>query len=193
MITEAQYAAYLEELRARFPRLRVVNKAESPFCKALDVALRVVTGGGQSTFMTRYVTTIRSRIYVPSDWSGRPPAERYCVMRHEAVHLAQFRRYGLVGMTLIYVLLPVPLGFAAGRAWIEWQAYRETVVATWQVYGRDAARGSTLRAEILRRFTGPDYGWMWLRGRTIDGALERLLTQLETHPPPPLSSIEPTP
>ncbi len=154
--------------------------------------LRVVTGGGQSTFMTRYVTTIGARIYLPSEWADRSPADRYCVMRHEAVHLAQFRRFGLVGMTLIYVLLPLPFGFAAGRAWIEWEAYKETLVAIWQVHGPDAARSDALRADIRRRFTGPDYGWMWLRGRTIERAIARQLTHLERTPPPPLEGGDAT-
>ncbi len=183
MIDEAQYAAYLEELRARFPRLRLIDKGESAMCKAIDALLRVVTLGGQSVFMTRYVTTIGSRIYLPSEWIARPPVDRYCVMRHEAVHLEQFRRYGLIGMTLLYVLFPIPLGFAAGRAWLEWEAYRETVRATWEIHGQDAARAPGFRDEIVRRFTGPDYGWMWLRGTTVDKALRRLLSELETtHP-----------
>jgi len=190
VITEAHYEAYMAGLQRDFPKLVVIDKADSAFCRALDVALRGLTFGGQSRFMTHYVTTIGARIYVPSTWSERPAAERYCVMRHEAVHLAQFRRLGLVGMALVYVLLPIPAGFAAGRAWIEWEAYRETVIATWQVHGPEVARGDRLRDEIIRRFTGPDYGWMWLRGRTIGRALERLLTELEASPPPALTVVE---
>ena len=186
MIDEAGYDAYLDTLRARFPRLRLIDKGQSRLCKVIDGALRVLTAGGQARFMTAYVTTIGARIYLPSEWSTRSPADRYCVMRHEAVHLAQFRRLGLVGMTLLYVLLPLPVGFAAGRAWIEWEAYRETVIATWQVHGREAAASTALKADIVRRFTGPDYGWMWLRGKTIEGALERLLSELDTTPPPAL-------
>ncbi len=191
MITEADYDAYLDALRARFPRFRVIDKSDSPLCRAIDGVLRVLTAGGQSTFMSHYVTTIGARIYTPANWPARPPAQRYCVMRHEAVHLAQFRRFGMVGMTLLYVLLPLPAVFAAGRAWIEWEAYRETVIATWQVYGPDTARSESLRADIRRRFTGPDYGWMWVRGRTIDAALDRLLAELEASPPPELDLTTP--
>ena len=76
MIDEAQYAAYLEGLQARFPRFRLIDKADSPTCKAIDAVLRVVTLGGQSTFMTRYVTTIGARIYLPTEWPDRPAADR---------------------------------------------------------------------------------------------------------------------
>ena len=109
-------------------------------------------------------------------------------MRHEAVHLAQFRRFGLLGMTFLYLLFPLPMGFAGGRAWIEWEAYRETVIATWQVYGREAAHDPSFRADLRRRFTGPDYGWMWIAGGTIDRALDRLLEALDEAPPEALSS-----
>ena len=186
MIDDERYARYLTTLRARYPRFRLIDKADSPLCRVIDRVLKVVTAGGQSRFMTDYVTTIGGRVYLPSTWSSRPVAARYCVMRHEAVHLAQFERLGLVGMSALYVLLPLPFGFAAGRAWIEWEAYRETVIATWQVYGRQAAVCPQLRADIVRRFTGPDYGWMWLRGKTIEAALDRLLMELEVAPPAPL-------
>jgi hypothetical protein len=48
---------------------------------------------------------------------------------------------------------------AWGRARIEWEAYVETIRATAEVFGLEAAR--RLEAEIVRRFVGPDYGWMW--------------------------------
>jgi hypothetical protein len=191
VITEADYQTYLETLRQRFPRFKVIPKSESRLNGLIDRALRLVTAGGQSSYMSHYVTTLGARIYTPTNWDERPSSVRYCVMRHEAVHIAQFKRYGWVGMTLLYVLLPLPFGFAAGRAWLEWEAYKETVIATWQVAGRDAARSDALRADIVRRFTGPDYGWMWLRGRTIERALTRHLMALEACPPEPLDAPGP--
>lgn len=188
MITEADYDAYLVSLRERFPSFKVIPKAESRLNRLIDRVLRVLTAGGQSSYMSQYVTTLGSRIYTPANWATRPPSVRYCVMRHEAVHIAQFKRYGWLGMTLLYVLLPLPFGFAAGRAWLEWEAYKETIIATWQVAGPDAARSQALRDDIVRRFTGPDYGWMWLRGKTIEDAVTRFLLTLEASPPEPLSS-----
>ena len=191
MITEADYEAYLDSLRERYPDFRVIAKAKSPLNQAIDKVLRLLTFGGQSTYLSHYVTTLGARIYTPEDWERRPPKVRYSIMRHEAVHIAQFKRYGWLGMSLLYTLLPLPFGFAAGRAWLEWQAYRETIIATWQIDGSDAARSQVLREEIIKRFTGPDYGWMWLRAKTIEGALDRLLKALEADPPETLKRPHP--
>ena len=153
--------AYLAELRKEFPRLRVVEKRASRFSRAIDGALRVVTLGRQSTYMTRYVTTIGSTIYVPASWGERSDDDRYVTLRHEAVHLRQFRRYGLVAMTFLYLVPIVPLGLALGRARLEWEAYAETLRAVAETHGPAAAADPALHDRIVRQFTTGAYGWMW--------------------------------
>jgi len=128
--------------------------------------------------MTRYVTTIGQRIYLPTSWAGRDETDKVITLRHEAVHLRQFRRYTLVGMSLIYLLPILPLGLAWGRARLEWEAYAETFRATAELKGEDAARAPALRAHVVKQFVGPAYGWMWpFRGtvnRWIDTELAKL-------------------
>lgn len=169
---------YLEELRAEIPGLRVIEKARDPFSQIVDVALRAITLGGQREYMTRYVTTIGRTIYLPVGWTDRTPTSRYVTLRHEAVHLRQFRRYGLVGTALVYLLPWLPLGLAWGRARLEWEAYAETLRATRDVHGLEAARDPGLRASIVRQFTGPAYGWMWPFPKTVNGWIDRLLAEL---------------
>jgi hypothetical protein len=170
---------YLEELRAEFPRLRVIEKARSPFSRLIDIALRIVTLGGQRHFLTRYVTTIGTTIYLPEGWERRSPESRYVTLRHEAVHLRQFRRYGLVGTALLYLLPVLPLGLAYGRARLEWEAYAETLRATREVFGRDAAHDHELHTHIVRQFTGPAYGWMWPFPCVVRRWIDRALGELE--------------
>ncbi|MCA9516055.1 MAG: hypothetical protein KC635_14020 [Myxococcales bacterium] len=181
----------MAELEARWRGFRVLSKPESPFCRAVDKALRVLSFGQMRTFLTRYITTFGRRIYVPSDWDRLPAGERYCILRHEAVHVRQFRRLTWPGMTLVYLLLPLPVGLAAGRALLEWQGYRETLVSHFQVYGDDPRHFSRLKTDIVRRFTGPDYLWMWLPGRMVARAIDRTLEQLRAAPPPPLDGPPP--
>lgn len=183
---EALYAELVAQIEARYPGLRVLKKSDSRFCRFLDKVLKVITFGGQDRFLDTYVTTFGRRIYVPDSWMELPPGDRYCILRHEAVHVRQFRRLTWPGMFLLYLLLPLPTLFAGGRAWLEWQAYRETFRATWQLHGEARARSSALRAGIVRRFTGPDYAWMWVRGRTIERAIDRQLARLDADPPPAL-------
>ncbi|MEO0324207.1 MAG: hypothetical protein AAF447_14700 [Myxococcota bacterium] len=170
---------YVAELRREFPQLRVISKGEDPLSRAIDAALRVLTFGGQSAYMTRYVTTLGQTIYVPADWHARPARERYCVLRHEAVHLRQFRRFGWLGMSFLYLLPLLPLGLAWGRARLEWQAYAETFRAHAEVYGVEAARGPGLRAHVRSQFTGPAYGWMWPFAAQVDRWIDEVLEGLE--------------
>jgi hypothetical protein len=169
---------YLDELRREFNGLRVVQKHDDALSRAIDAALRLVTFGGQSAYLTEYVTTLGQTLYVPTDWDARDDAARYCVLRHEAVHLRQFRRYGRVGMALLYLGPILPLGLAWGRARLEWEAYAETLRATAEVYGLEAAASPALRARLIAQFTGPAYGWMWpfpgTVSRWVDDALAAL-------------------
>lgn len=183
---DALYTEYLEELARTMPKVRIIPKSESRLNRLIDKVLRVVTFGGQRTYLSAYTTTLGHRIYVPECWERLTPGERYLTLRHELVHVRQFRRLTWPGMALVYVLLPLPFGFAAGRAALELEAYRETLRATWQLYGPGAARSVVQLNHIVERFTGPDYGWMWLHGGSVRRALLRTLDALERDPPPPL-------
>ena len=106
-------------------------------------------------------------IYVPADWAARSDADRWATMRHEAVHLRQFRRWTLPGMAILYLLVPLPVGLAWCRARFEWEAYNETIRAEAELHGLAHVRGP-LKDEVVRRFTGPDYGWMWPFRRAVE-------------------------
>jgi len=168
--------AFLAEMRAEFPRFRVIPKRQSPLSKAIDVALRAITFGGQRTFMTQYYTVLGDRLYVPDGWDTTDPVSAICTLRHERIHLRQRRRYTLPGMAFLYLVPFFPLGLAYGRARIEWEAYEETIRATWELYGEAHAR--LLRAHIVGRFMSADYGWMWPFRRQVEGwfdeAIERI-------------------
>jgi hypothetical protein len=158
---------YLAELGREFPRLRVVSKDHDALSIAIDRALRVLTFGSQDKYLTHYVTTLGSRIYVHTRWAERADEDRYIVLRHEAVHLRQFRRYGLLLMSFLYAVPFFPVGLAYGRARLEWEAYAETLRATAEVKGIAAARSPALKANIVRQFTSGAYAWMWPFPRTI--------------------------
>ena len=137
---ERRLDALLEDFSQRARPIRIVPKRDAPLQRAIDRFLRVLTFGGQSTYLTQYVTTLGHTIFVPESWPQWPPGRRWEVLRHEAVHVAQFERFGWIGMTLLYVFLPLPMVLAYGRARLEWEAYRETLRCTVELEGIDAAR-----------------------------------------------------
>lgn len=170
---------YFRELTLAFPRLRFIEKRDDTFSKLIDRALRVLTFGGQSSYLTRYVTTIGMRIYLPDGWHERSAADRYIVLRHEVVHLQQFKRFGVVLMSLIYLLPFFPMGLAYGRAHLEWEAYAETLRAVRDVRGLNAARSKTLHNHIVRQFVSAAYGWMWPFPKQVQRWIDEEIQQME--------------
>lgn len=174
----------VEEIRQEFPRFRIVDKRDDGLSRAIDRALKIVTIGGQRGYLTVYHTVIGDTLYVPASWESASDVERAIVLRHERVHLRQRRRYGMPLMAFLYLVPLFPLGLAYGRARIEWEAYEETLRATAELAGLSAARSPELRAQVVRRFTGPDYGWMWPFERQVqrwyDEALRKIASELGT-------------
>ncbi|MCA9616278.1 MAG: hypothetical protein R3B99_13930 [Polyangiales bacterium] len=170
--------AFLDELRVAFPRLRVVHKEDDAFSRLLHRVVTVVTFGAQRRFLDRYVTTIGATIYLPRGFEERDPRARYVTLRHEAVHLRQFARWGLVPTALLYLLPILPLGLAWGRARIEWEAYAETFRATAEAYGPAAAHDPRLREHVRRQFTTGAYGWMWPFASQVDRWIDEVLAEL---------------
>jgi hypothetical protein len=176
-------SAFIQDILGEFPRFRIVYKSKSLWSKLIDLLLKIVTIGGQRAYLTRYFTVMGSTLYVPPTWDQMPEVDRVILLRHERVHLRQRRRLTFLGMAFVYLIPILPLGLAYGRARLEWEAYTETLRATAELKGWSAAADPQLRREIVRRFCGPDYGWMWPFSGTVnrwyDAALAQLASETE--------------
>ena len=171
---------FIETIRDEFPTFRIVPKRGHWPSRLIDLSLKAITFGGQRSYLTRYHTVIGNTLFVPPTWEQMGDLERVILLRHERVHLRQRRRYGSVLMTFLYLIPFFPLGLAYGRARIEWEAYEETLRATAELLGLEAARSPSLRSHIVARFTGADYGWMWPFERTVQAWYDRALANLPT-------------
>ena len=106
MITEADVCTMYESIRQEFPGFRLVRKFGSRRCGP----------------------TIGSWFFISSAWGSYTPLRRYEILRHELMHMRQYRWIGLgsvlVGVLpflLAYFFLPLPIG----RAWcrsMRWNA-----------------------------------------------------------------------
>jgi hypothetical protein len=177
MTATSRHQQLLDEIRDEFPDFEIRLKRESPLQRGISVALAALTLGGQRHYMTRYHTVLFGKLYVPDAWARMGDDERYVLLRHERVHLRQRQRMGEIAMALYYLVPFFPLFLAWGRARIEWEAYVETIRATAEVYGLDAAR--SLETEIVHRYVGPDYGWMWPFPRTVRRWFGGVIAELE--------------
>lgn len=162
----SRLAGIMRELAREFPDFAIIKKRTSRLQKVIHVLLAVVTFGGQRVYLTHYHTVLWGKLWVPDAWDRMTDDAKYILLRHERIHLRQRARMGDVVMSFVYLVPIFPLFLAYGRARIEWEAYVETIRATAEVHGVDAAEG--LRGHILERFTGPDYGWMWPFPRMLD-------------------------
>jgi hypothetical protein len=172
--------ALIATIRGEFPAFRIVPKAGNKLSRVIDVALRLVTLGAQSRYMTQYHTVIGYTLYVPEAWQTMSDVARVILLRHERVHLRQRRRYGFPLFAFLYLVPFLPLGLAYGRARLEWEAYRETLRATAELEGWGALADDALRDEIVRRFVGGDYGWMWPFPETIARWMDEAIAELRT-------------
>jgi hypothetical protein len=172
-----RHEALLDDLRREFPSFAVVAKRGDALQRLIAVVLAFVTFGGQRRYLTHYHTVLFGKLYVPEAWQRMDDDARYILLRHERVHLRQRRRMGDVVMALVYLVPFFPLFLAWGRARIEWEAYVETIRATAEVHGLDAARA--LEDDIVRRYVGPDYGWMWPFPRVVRGWFSEVVADLE--------------
>ena len=153
----------LDEIKAQileeFPSYVIINKSDSKLMKIISVLLMIVTFGQMKTYMTSFITTMGTTVYVPSSWSLIDTAGKCAILRHERVHMRQAKRMGRFLFSLCYVLLPLPLFLAWGRASLEMEAYAETLAA-WNEYGGNIT-DDAFRADIIGNFTSSSYGWMY--------------------------------
>jgi hypothetical protein len=120
------------------------------------------------SYLDSYQTTIGKTVYVTSDWDDWPADRRYVTLRHEAVHLRQFRKLSVPVMALLYLLVPLPLGLAYFRARFEMEAYAESIRAAAEVWGPSYPTANAYRTYVIDQFLGPSYGWMWPFRRSIE-------------------------
>jgi hypothetical protein len=160
-----RHEAFIDEIRREFPAFEIVRKRDDRLQGVIAFLLAVVTFGGQRSYLTDYHTVLFGKLYVPDVWERLSDDARYVLLRHERVHLRQRRKLGDVPMAFLYLVPFFPVFLAWGRARIEWEAYVETIRATAEVHGMTAARA--LESEIVRRYIGPDYGWMWPFPRVV--------------------------
>ncbi len=175
---EARYDALLDQIRAEFPRFRMIEKRASLLQRSIGAALALLTFGRQRAYLDRYVTTLGSRVYLPDGWDRRSADDRYVTLRHERVHLRQFRRWSFPVMAVAYLLLPLPLGLAWCRMRFERAAYEETLRAAAEVHGAAVLCDAAFRERIVEQFTSGAYGWMWPFRRAVERWYDRAAARI---------------
>ena len=115
------------------------------------------------------------RVYLPSRVAMAEMSREglYSLLRHEAVHLRDARRFPIFFQVSYLVLLPTGLTF---RALWEWRGYAETMRCEHELWGEIP---DALIERIVERFAGPDYLFMLPFRGLVRARLQRLRSQIE--------------
>lgn len=115
--TRADLDRYLIELGRELPGFALCYKDESRLQQLIARLVRPFN----ATYLTQYTTVMFGRVYLPDRRFAEccAPATLYRILRHEAVHLRDARRFPLF-FQLSYLLLP-PIGPGFRALW-EWRA-----------------------------------------------------------------------
>lgn len=158
------------------------------FWKFLAVLYRIVTLGKGGDFLKNYTITFGTSIYFPLDWDFKTDAAlSYTILRHEIVHVIQYKKLGLgcvplgiVVFLLLYCLVPLPICFAWFRYRLERSAYLETCKAR-------KLLGLPLNIDYyVNSLSGARYLWAWVLKKQIKKWFYRKLST----PPKELPSAE---
>lgn len=175
---------YIESVAKKYaPKTKIVPKQSSKLMKFLNFFVRIFN----KSFMTGYVTTIGSTIYVPDGFFDRDPAWSLRTIAHEVIHVRQKKRYPFFLYELFYgfpqILFPVAFiclwlsfGFwwslpslillaplpAYGRLKLEIQAYRTNYIFLKYSFGwKDEEIFAFNSEHVGKQMTGSGYYFTW--------------------------------
>lgn len=154
------YNTVVMATKSEFPGFKLIPKNKSILMKLVNAVLQVVTFGQMKSFMKSYTTTIGQKVYTPEDWESYNYVEKLSIVRHERVHMRQAKRHGRILFSLMYLLLPFPVGVAYFRKKFEQEAYEQNLRTIYQYMGRGAL-DDRKKEFILSQFTSSSYLWMW--------------------------------
>jgi hypothetical protein len=178
MKTEEDFEVLRAATAAEFPDFEVISKSKSTLMKLINFLLLVITFGKMNSFMTRFTTTMGTKVYVPDEWHDRPVESRLIVLRHERVHMRQAKKYGRLLFSLMYMALPFPVVFAYYRRKFEQEAYEESLIAMKEYYGNLVLKNPGIRTSMIEHFTTAEYYWAWPWKKSIESWFDKFVSSL---------------
>ena len=171
------------EIKKEFPNFELVDKRDSLLMKVLSKVLFF-----NKTFMSRYITVIGNKVYVPSlPYKEDDPLGACVILAHEWVHMKDAKRWGLLfkfrylfpqifaflaPLGLVWppawlfalFLLPLP---APGRAELEFRAYTVSMAVVWWLTSQEPSWGF-----YKRQFNSSAYYWMYPYSAVVEVTLK---------------------
>ena len=151
------YNSVIQEIDSEFPGFEILEKKDSLFMKVINILLIVITFGMMRTFMTHFITTVGTSVYVPTGWDSWDNVSKVLILKHERVHMRQSRKYGSILFRFLYLfMLPSIFTF---RSKFEMEAYNESIRCMFEYYG-NTAFDEAFKNRMVSYFTSSMYFWM---------------------------------
>lgn len=178
--TDPQHRPRLELLAKTFDKSIKLYTKDNWFCRAIAWILctlyTIITLGfkryDREAFFTRFATTIANYHFYPKEWS---PWQVETTLPHEGRHTKQLKWMGyglhpLLGLSTslpVYAFLPIPIGLAYGRFYMELDAERTTW--KWKLENNIITPSEVrTRAEsFATTVAGPAYFYCWPKSWAI--------------------------
>jgi hypothetical protein len=170
-----------ERTQKEIPGARIVLHKDSWFLKLTRWLMKNVLR--LETDYSHFTTTVSRTMYVPDDFWEWSDNARYKLLRHELMHLRQFRNwpFGFLGkpaiwwvnfvcMAFAYILcLPVLLTI---RAKFERAGYEQSMLARYELGGLRSDSDKEWYARRMEKTFGSGiYFWMWLKKAAYEWAI----------------------
>ena len=170
-VTQEDIDRLLAELKRDIPNLDVCFKTDS----RLQQLIGRLVAPFNPHYLTKYTTVMGGKIWLPSRqfMQEKEVTWLYALIRHEAVHLRDMKKYPILFQ--VSYLLFLPMGLTMRALW-EWRAYKVSIQTEFELKGDISDEYIEYVAE---QFAGPAYLYMWpFRGhirRKVQQEKERLV------------------
>jgi len=174
-ISKKTYFKLLRVIKKIFPKFKIISKRSNYFMSWLNRTVQLFN----KKFMTQYTTTIGYSIYTPDDWSKRSYTSRYNTMIHEMIHLQQFRKFGFIPYSILYIFIPLPVFLAYFRKKFEQEAYAINIILAYKQKGRKHVLSEAYKKNVIEQFCSNLYGYTWYSEDSIEEWLENFVKKIE--------------
>lgn len=162
----SKFYVFASKLKVLYPKFGVAVKENSKLMKFLFLFIGIFN----KSWMSNFTMTIGYTVYMPKALVGSDAG--YRVLRHEAMHIADYHKWKILFGLSYLLLLPTVLTF---RAYWEFRGYRESMVVEAEDFGYIS--DSTIDV-ITEQFTSLNYVWMCPFKSYIKGKLEKARAEI---------------
>jgi hypothetical protein len=138
----------------------------------------------------RYTQTIRKTIYLAGNWDTYTEFSQLEVLRHERIHLLQFKKYTAPLFAFLYLFIFFPIGLAYFRAKFEVEAMTEQLQAAIENRGLITINREAMKKHWVEVITGRSYLYSWPFRKTAEKWFDKGWSQaINSYTPSRLAEI----